>query len=94
MPNQTQRRRRLGELLSLIAQFEANWEALVSRGALNSEGRKVCVRIGTLAGHLYPDTPYNVRWVLGDFSDAHVKEALYTIRERVASELESLGVHQ
>ncbi|PSN92776.1 hypothetical protein B9Q08_00825 [Candidatus Marsarchaeota G2 archaeon ECH_B_SAG-M15] len=91
MSTGTLRVRQLRELLVLIDEFDAGWEVFVSRGALNSEGRKVCVRIGTLAGHLFPGTPYKVKWVLGDASDAHVRSALDTIRNKAITELEHLG---
>jgi hypothetical protein len=89
----TLRVRQLRELLILIEEFDAGWEVFVSRGTLNSEGRKVCVRIGTLAGHLFPSTPYKVKWVLGDSSDAHVRSALEAIRNKTVAELEHLGAH-
>jgi hypothetical protein len=87
MRHEASRTRGLRELLTLIGQFEAGWEIYVSRGLLNSEGRKVCVRIGTLAGHLFPGTPYRVRWVMGDASDAHVMSALNTLKQRALEEL-------
>lgn len=90
MHTDTLRVRRLRELLVLIEELDAGWEVFVSRGTLNSEGRKVCVRIGTLAGHLFPATPYKVKWVLGDASDAHVRSALEAIRNKATAELESL----
>ncbi len=90
MHTNTLRVRQLRELLVLIEEFDAGWEVFVSRGTLNSEGRKVCVRIGTLAGHLFPGTPFKVRWVLGDASDTHVRSALEAIRDKATAELEHL----
>lgn len=91
-PQDALRVRRLRELLVLITEFEGGWDIFISRGVLNSEGRKVCVRIGTLAGHLFPGTHFKVRWVIGDASDIHVRDALNTIREKTLEELSRLGV--
>lgn len=91
MQQHTLRMRQLRELLVLIAELEAGWDIFVSRGTLNSEGRKVCVRIGTLAGHLFPGTPFRVSWLIGDASDLHVMEALGQIKHKTLEELTRLG---
>lgn len=83
--------RRLRELLFLISEFEGGWEIFLSRGTLNSEGRKVCVRIGTLAGHLFPGTHFKVKWLIGDASDAHVWGAISAIKQKALEELSRLG---
>jgi len=77
------RMRKLNELAALIEEFEHGWNLYVSNGLLNSEGRKACVRIGSLAGHVFPESTFNVKWMIGDGSDLHLSKALAEIKSRI-----------
>ncbi|PSN82133.1 hypothetical protein B9Q01_08885, partial [Candidatus Marsarchaeota G1 archaeon OSP_D] len=68
MQKDTKRIRELSELKALIEEAREGWRIFLTRGFLNSEGRKVCTRIGSLAGRLFPERSYNIRRVIGDGS--------------------------
>jgi hypothetical protein len=82
-PRRDVKSRKHNELFSLIDEFERGWNLYVSNGLLNSEGRKACVRIGSLAGHVFPESPFNVKWLIGDGSDLHLSKALMVIKARL-----------
>ncbi|MEM3670764.1 MAG: hypothetical protein QW767_03365 [Thermoprotei archaeon] len=73
------------ELASLLDTLEEGWEFYFSRGVLNSEGRKICVRIGVLAGSVFRGSSLNTTQVIADGSDLSVMKNIKKIRELLAS---------
>lgn len=73
------------ELLSLIEEVENGYDFYFGKGTLNSEGRKLCTRIGVLAGAALPSSSFNVKRVLQDGSDLSVLRGLRTLRELLSA---------
>jgi hypothetical protein len=89
MQKDTKRIRELSELKALIEEAREGWRIFLTRGFLNSEGRKVCARIGSLAGRLFPERSYNIRRVIGDGSDHHIDKVLNELYELVIFEFQN-----
>jgi hypothetical protein len=89
MGKDTKRLRELNELKCLIEETREGWGIFLTRGLLNSEGRKVCARIGSLAGRLFPERSYNVKRIIGDGSDYHIDKVLNELYELILCEFQN-----
>jgi hypothetical protein len=82
MPRRKSRKlKRLDELGSLIDKFTGAQNFYFSKGYLNSEGRKLILRVSTVASSAFLESQVNTKTILGDCSDLHVLAKLQELSQ-------------
>lgn len=75
--------RALDELETLIDRFIHSQSFYFRMGYLNSEGRKLLLRVSALASTVFTESRVNAKVILGDCSDLHVLAKLQDLSQMI-----------